>query len=204
MSYWGLPARPNICITSRGLSSCQLPLAGLYTWVPLIMTVCAGRFTPHAKVAVDTNTYNRQSYWIMLNQYHSFVCTCQDHVIGKFASVTKDVLSICQPNASPMMILTMIVIYDHHEHRQLKPNSDVHLKVMHSQNASDLPARDLQQTSPPPGCGWLCSCQRGEQQSHEVGLSSGWGHCRSLSPSAQHKHRSQVVKRLGFGALHQH
>ena len=56
VSYWGRPARPNICMTSRGLSSCQLPLAGLYTWVPLMMTVWAGRFTPHASVAVDTKT----------------------------------------------------------------------------------------------------------------------------------------------------
>jgi hypothetical protein len=29
----------------------------LYTCVPLMMTVWAGRFTPHASVAVDTSTY---------------------------------------------------------------------------------------------------------------------------------------------------
>ena len=56
VSYCGRPARPNICMTSRGLSSCQLPLAGLYTWVPLMMTVWAGRLTPQARVAVDTST----------------------------------------------------------------------------------------------------------------------------------------------------
>jgi hypothetical protein len=27
-----------------------------HTWVPLMMTVCAGRFTPQANVAVDTST----------------------------------------------------------------------------------------------------------------------------------------------------
>lgn len=33
-----------------------VPGKKLITCVPLIMTVCAGRLTPHAKVAVDTNT----------------------------------------------------------------------------------------------------------------------------------------------------
>ncbi len=55
-SYWGRPARPNICMTSNGDSSPQAPFSGLYTWVPLMMTVCAGRFTPHASVAVETST----------------------------------------------------------------------------------------------------------------------------------------------------
>lgn len=113
VSNCGRPARPNICITSRGLSSVQAALTGLYTcrdfgvggkrawWVagsvrlrppihacpasacvppvqpsrhtapavrtaphplpsspptcvPLMMTVCAGRLTPQARVAVDT------------------------------------------------------------------------------------------------------------------------------------------------------
>jgi len=57
-SYWGRPARPNICMTSSGDSSPQAPFSGLYTWVPLMMTVCAGRLTPHASVAVDTSTCN--------------------------------------------------------------------------------------------------------------------------------------------------
>lgn len=56
VSYCGRPARPNICMTSSGPSSCQAPFSGLYTCVPLMITICAGRFTPHAKVAVDTNT----------------------------------------------------------------------------------------------------------------------------------------------------
>jgi len=32
------------------------PLEGSYTSVPLITTECAGRLTPHAKVAVQTST----------------------------------------------------------------------------------------------------------------------------------------------------
>ena len=60
-SYGYRPARPNICITSSPLSSSQDPLAGLYTWVPLMMTVWAGRLTPHAKVAVDTRTCHTMS-----------------------------------------------------------------------------------------------------------------------------------------------
>ena len=59
-SYWGRPARPNICMTSSGDSSPQAPFSGLYTWVPLMITVWAGRFTPQASVAVDTSTCSAQ------------------------------------------------------------------------------------------------------------------------------------------------
>ena len=41
---------------SSGDNSVHRPFSGLYTCVPLMMTVCAGRFTPHASVAVDTST----------------------------------------------------------------------------------------------------------------------------------------------------
>lgn len=37
--------------------SCRPPFSGLYTSVPLMITVCAGRLTPHARVAVHTRTY---------------------------------------------------------------------------------------------------------------------------------------------------
>mmetsp|Transcript_574 Transcript_574/g.1538 ORF Transcript_574/g.1538 Transcript_574/m.1538 type:complete len:267 (-) Transcript_574:621-1421(-) len=56
VSNCGRPARPIICITSSGESSVQRPFSGLYTCVPLMMTVCAGRFTPQARVAVLTST----------------------------------------------------------------------------------------------------------------------------------------------------
>jgi hypothetical protein len=56
LSYYGLPALPIIYSMSYGLSSTHLPYSGLYIYVPLMITVCAGRFTPQASVAVDTNT----------------------------------------------------------------------------------------------------------------------------------------------------
>ena len=56
-SNCGLPALPSICITSSWLSSSHLARVGLYTSVPLITTVWAGRFTPHARVAVETKTW---------------------------------------------------------------------------------------------------------------------------------------------------
>ena len=56
VSNWGRPARPSICMMSSGLSSHQRPFSGLYTCVPLMITVCAGRLTPHASVAVLTST----------------------------------------------------------------------------------------------------------------------------------------------------
>lgn len=43
--------------TSSMLRSCSPPFSGLYTSVPLMITVCAGRFTPHASVAVHTRTF---------------------------------------------------------------------------------------------------------------------------------------------------
>lgn len=57
VSKCGLPALPNICIISCKLTSTHLPYSGEYTWVPLIITVWAGRFTPHAKVAVETKIF---------------------------------------------------------------------------------------------------------------------------------------------------
>lgn len=42
---------------SRAPSSTHRPFSGLYTWVPLMMTVWAGRLTPHASVDVDTSTW---------------------------------------------------------------------------------------------------------------------------------------------------
>ena len=56
VSNCGRPARPIICITSWKLNSSQPPFSGLYICVPLMITVCAGRFTPHASVAVLTST----------------------------------------------------------------------------------------------------------------------------------------------------
>ena len=53
----GRPARPSICITSIIDSSPHVPFSGEYTCVPLMMTVCAGRLTPHASVAVLTSTW---------------------------------------------------------------------------------------------------------------------------------------------------
>lgn len=44
------------CSTSSMLMSCKPPFSGLYTSVPLMITVCAGKLTPHAKVAVHTRT----------------------------------------------------------------------------------------------------------------------------------------------------
>ncbi len=52
-SYLGLPALPSICITSCRLNYTHLPYYAEYTWVPLIITVCAGKLTPQAKVAVE-------------------------------------------------------------------------------------------------------------------------------------------------------
>jgi hypothetical protein len=43
----------HTCWTSRILRSSNPPFSALYTWVPLIMTVWAGRLTPQAKVAVQ-------------------------------------------------------------------------------------------------------------------------------------------------------
>lgn len=43
--------------TSSMLRSCSPPFSGLYTSVPLMITVCAGRLTPHARVAVHTSTF---------------------------------------------------------------------------------------------------------------------------------------------------
>ena len=49
------------CRMSRAPSSVQRPFSGLYTCVPLMMTVCAGRLTPQASVAVDTSTWKQSS-----------------------------------------------------------------------------------------------------------------------------------------------
>ena len=46
---------------SSAPSSVQRPFSGLYTWVPLMMTVWAGRFTPQARVAVETKTYRAKA-----------------------------------------------------------------------------------------------------------------------------------------------
>jgi len=53
LSYYGLPALPIICKISYGDNSTHLPFSGLYICVPLMITVWAGKFTPHAKVAVE-------------------------------------------------------------------------------------------------------------------------------------------------------
>jgi len=45
-SYCGRPARPKICITSRIPRSWNPPRTLLYTSVPLMITVCAGRLDP--------------------------------------------------------------------------------------------------------------------------------------------------------------
>ncbi len=57
----GLPALPSICIISCRESSVHLPYSGEYTCVPLMMTVCAGKLTPQAKVAVDTKMFKCRS-----------------------------------------------------------------------------------------------------------------------------------------------
>ena len=46
----------DTCSTSKAPNSTQRPFSGLYTCVPFMMTVCAGKFTPQANVAVDTRT----------------------------------------------------------------------------------------------------------------------------------------------------
>ena len=56
-SNCGRPARPSICSTSCGDSSTHADFSGEYICVPLMITVCAGRFTPHASVIVDTSTW---------------------------------------------------------------------------------------------------------------------------------------------------
>mmetsp|Transcript_3399 Transcript_3399/g.7067 ORF Transcript_3399/g.7067 Transcript_3399/m.7067 type:complete len:216 (-) Transcript_3399:1040-1687(-) len=56
VSNCGRPARPKICITSSTPRSTKAPRDASYTCVPLMMTVCAGRLTPHASVAVQTST----------------------------------------------------------------------------------------------------------------------------------------------------
>jgi hypothetical protein len=56
VSNLGLPALPIIYNISYGLNSTHLLYSGEYTYVPFIITVCAGKFTPHARVAVETNT----------------------------------------------------------------------------------------------------------------------------------------------------
>lgn len=50
----------NTCNTSNAPNSTQRPFSGLYTCVPFMMTVCAGKFTPHANVAVDTRTCQKE------------------------------------------------------------------------------------------------------------------------------------------------
>ena len=57
VSKWGLPALPSICMISWRLISTHRPCSGEYTWVPLMMTVWAGRFTPQASVAVETKIF---------------------------------------------------------------------------------------------------------------------------------------------------
>jgi len=54
VSNCGLPARPNICCTSRMPRSTFLP--STYRSVPLMITWCAGRLTPHASVEVVHST----------------------------------------------------------------------------------------------------------------------------------------------------
>jgi len=56
VSYFGLPALPIIYNISYGDNSTHFPYSELYIYVPLIITVCAGKFTPQAKVEVDTST----------------------------------------------------------------------------------------------------------------------------------------------------
>jgi hypothetical protein len=64
LSYCGLPARPIICNISSGDNSTQDPFSGEYICVPFSITVCAGKFTPHASVAVDISTYYTMT-WCM-------------------------------------------------------------------------------------------------------------------------------------------
>ena len=46
----------DTCMTSKAPSSVHRPFSGLYTCVPLMMTVWAGKLTPQARVAVETRT----------------------------------------------------------------------------------------------------------------------------------------------------
>jgi hypothetical protein len=46
VSNWGLPAHPKICCTSRILQSMIFHFLGLYTYVPLTTTECAGKLMP--------------------------------------------------------------------------------------------------------------------------------------------------------------
>ena len=52
---------PPTCMTSSIPSSLNPPALGSYSCVPLMITVCAGRFTPHASVAVHTSTFTTPS-----------------------------------------------------------------------------------------------------------------------------------------------
>ena len=57
VSNLGLPALPIIYNRSWLLNSTHFPSSGEYTYVPFIITVCAGKLTPHANVAVLINNY---------------------------------------------------------------------------------------------------------------------------------------------------
>lgn len=57
----GQTRKLSTCRISSAPSSVQRPFSGLYTWVPLMMTVWAGRFTPQARVAVETKTYGSKA-----------------------------------------------------------------------------------------------------------------------------------------------
>lgn len=84
LSYCGRPARPIICITSSGDNSVHAPFSGLYISVPFKMTVCAGRLTPHASVAVDTNTCTVTDTCRYQHKY----CQCQTSTPKPVPSLT--------------------------------------------------------------------------------------------------------------------
>lgn len=60
LAHWSI--KWLTCKMSRAPSSVHLPFSGLYTCVPLMMTVCAGKLTPQANVAVDTSTWNNKLF----------------------------------------------------------------------------------------------------------------------------------------------
>jgi hypothetical protein len=70
----------NTCNTSNAPNSTQRPFSGLYTCVPFMMTVCAGKFTPQAKVAVDTRTCQIRTITSIYSQdstFHVYLPYCE-------------------------------------------------------------------------------------------------------------------------------
>lgn len=52
--------------------SLNWPLCASYSCVPLMMTVCAGRFTPHARVAVVHSTCHVTSIELKFTQFYLY------------------------------------------------------------------------------------------------------------------------------------